>query len=493
MSGRIAEAAALHCTGRKPTMASAKIREEHHMQHKFSQGDFHFLRTYDRPGPRYTSYPTAPLFSESFTADDFRGEIMRTNGPGERAEVSLYFHFPFCDTLCYFCGCTMVVTRDRARIAEYNRYLKKEIAQVSGLLAPERKVVQVHWGGGTPTHLTPAEIRDIGEDIAEKFTLAPDAEMSVEVDPRELLRDHLVALHDAGFNRMSMGVQDFDQKVQESVNRLQPEAMSRQVYDWAREIGFHSVNLDLIYGLPFQTPASFEKTVRKVVDFRPDRIAVFNYAHVPWLKPHMKLIQPVDLPTPEQKLDILKMTIEVLTGSGYEYIGMDHFALPGDELAIAQKEKTLYRNFQGYSTKSSADLYGFGMSAISHFRGVYAQNTKNIPEYYSAMDKGAFATHVGYRMTDDDHLRKHVIMRLMCDLELDIASVERQFGIAFGTYFARSLEKIQQFVDDGLVTIDGSSMRIVGGGRLLLRNIAMCFDAYLDEMTKKKNVFSRTV
>jgi oxygen-independent coproporphyrinogen III oxidase len=463
------------------------------MQHTFSQGDFHFLRKYDRPGPRYTSYPTAPLFSDAFTAKDFRDEIMRTNGPGESADLSLYFHFPFCDTLCYFCGCTMVVTRDRARIAEYNRYLKREMAQVSELLAPDRRVVQVHWGGGTPTHLTPAEIRDIGEDIAGKFRVAADAEMSVEVDPRELTRDHLAALHDAGFNRMSMGVQDFDRKVQEAVNRIQPEAMSRQVYDWARELGFQSVNLDLIYGLPFQTPESFERTVRKVVEFHPDRIAVFNYAHVPWLKPHMKLIGEGDLPTPEQKLDILKMTIEVLTASGYQYIGMDHFALPGDELAVAQREKTLYRNFQGYSTRSSADLYGFGMSAISHFRGIYAQNTKNIPEYYGAMDGGAFATHVGYRMTGDDHIRKHVIMRLMCDLELDIVSVEKLFGIGFGEYFAGSLGQLRQFVDDGLVTVDGSAIRIIGGGRLLLRNIAMCFDAYLEEMTRKRNVFSRTV
>jgi oxygen-independent coproporphyrinogen-3 oxidase len=220
---------------------------------------------------------------------------------------------------------------------------------------------------------------------------------------------------------------------------------------------------------------------------------VFNYAHVPWLKPHMKLIHPEDLPTPEQKLDLLKMTIEVLTGSGYEYIGMDHFALPDDELARAQREKTLYRNFQGYSTKSGADLYGFGMSAISHFQGVYAQNTKQIPDYYAAMDRAAFATHVGYRMTADDHLRRHVIMRLMCDLELDIPSVERQFGVRFGEYFARALEQMQQFVDDGLVTLDATTIRIVGGGRLLLRNIAMCFDAYLEEMSKKKNVFSRTV
>jgi oxygen-independent coproporphyrinogen-3 oxidase len=281
--------------------------------------------------------------------------------------------------------------------------------------------------------------------------------------------------------------------VQEAVNRIQPESMSRQVYDWARELGFMSINLDLIYGLPFQTRASFESTVKKVIAFGPDRIAAFNYAHVPWLKPHQKLIHPDDLPSPEKKLEILKTTIEMLCSGGYEYIGMDHFAKPDDELARAQKAKTLYRNFQGYSTKSGADLYGFGMSAISHFQASYAQNTKNIPEYFRALDEGKFATHVGYRMTADDQVRKYVIMRLMCDLELDKMSVEQKFGIVFDTYFASSLQGLGQFVDDGLVTLEAGTIAIVGAGRLLLRNIAMCFDAYLETMSKNKPVFSRTV
>jgi oxygen-independent coproporphyrinogen-3 oxidase len=459
----------------------------------FSTVDIHLLRKYDRPGPRYTSYPTAPLFSAAFTAADFSHEITATNQPDATGDVSLYFHFPFCDTLCYFCGCTMLITRDRARIEEYNSYLRKEIAAVSRMIAPNRRVVQVHWGGGTPTHLFPDQIREMGETIRKSFRIDPSAEMSVEIDPRELKREHLVALRDAGFNRMSMGVQDFDARVQEAVNRVQPESMSRQVYDWARELGFTSINLDLIYGLPYQTLASFETTVRKVITFGPDRIAAFNYAHVPWLKPHQKLIHPEDLPSPGQKLEILKLTIEQLCAGGYEYIGMDHFARPEDELARAQKSKTLYRNFQGYSTKSGADLYGFGMSAISHFRESYAQNTKNIPEYYRALDGGTFATHVGYRMTRDDQIRKHVIMRLMCDLELDKTQVERMFGIVFDTYFESSLHGLGQFVDDGLVTLGADSIAIVGAGRLLLRNIAMCFDAYLDSMSKNKPVFSRTV
>lgn len=463
------------------------------MESPFSQVDLRLLRKYDRPGPRYTSYPTAPLFSPSFTAGDFRDEIAATNTPGTTGDVSLYFHFPFCDTLCYFCGCTMQVTRDRTRIAEYNRALNREIGLVAPMIAPGRRVVQVHWGGGTPTHLTPDEIRGMGESIRTSFRTDPAAEMSVEIDPRELIRDHLVALRDAGFNRMSMGVQDFDPKVQAAVNRVQPESVSRRVFDWARDTGFTGINLDLIYGLPLQTISSFKSTVRKVIGFGPDRIAVFNYAHVPWLKPHQKLIHLEDLPSPEEKLEILKMTIEVLSSGGYDYIGMDHFALPGDELARAQKEKTLYRNFQGYSTRSGADLYGFGMSAISHFQRSYAQNTKMLPEYYAALDRGEFATRVGYRMTEDDRVRKHVIMRLMCDLELDTRSVEAEFGINFEEYFAPSLLALGQFVDDGLVRREPGRILIVGAGRLLLRNIAMCFDAYLDSMARDKKLFSRTV
>jgi oxygen-independent coproporphyrinogen-3 oxidase len=387
----------------------------------------------------------------------------------------------------------MLVTRDRSRIDEYNRYLMKEIDLVAPMLSPDRRVVQIHWGGGTPTHLLPGQIRGMGEHIARSFRIDPSAEMSVEVDPRELTLDHLTALRAAGFNRMSMGVQDFDDRVQESVNRVQPEAMSRQVYDWARQEGFTSINLDLIYGLPYQTVHSFEKTVRTVLTFAPDRIAVFNYAHVPWMKPHQKLIHPEDLPTPEQKLDLLKMTIEVLSSGGYEYIGMDHFAKPQDELARAQQHKTLYRNFQGYSTKSGADLYGFGMSSISHFQESYAQNTKSLQEYYTALDRGAFATHLGYRMTEDDQIRKHVIMRLMCDLELDTTLVEKKFGIQFDSYFEASLTPLERFVEDGLVTRTPGMITIVGAGRLLLRNIAMCFDAHLDSMAKNKPIFSRTV
>ena len=463
------------------------------MQNLFFPVDIELLKKYDKPGPRYTSYPTAPLFSKAFTPRDYREEIIATNGPDVSSDISLYFHFPFCDTLCYFCGCTMMVTRDRTRIEEYLTYLKREIDMIAPLIAQHRRVTQIHWGGGTPTHLTPEQILDIGSTITSRFRVAPDVEMSVEIDPRELTQKHLGALRHVGFNRVSMGVQDFNPQVQEAVNRVQPEAMTREVLAWTEALNFDSINIDLIYGLPFQTLASFEDTVRNVAGLHPDRIAVFNYAHVPWMKPHQKLIHPEDLPTPDQKLAILKMTIELLTSHGYEYIGMDHFARPTDELARAQKEKTLYRNFQGYSTRSGADLYGFGMSAIGHFENVYAQNEKTLQEYYAAIDAGRPATHVGYRMTGDDQIRKFVIMRLMCDLELRKAAVEERFGIDFDEYFDTSLDALGPFVNDGLVEHRLDRIVIKGAGRLLLRNIAMCFDAYLDTMTKEKPIFSRTV
>jgi oxygen-independent coproporphyrinogen-3 oxidase len=463
------------------------------MSSQFLQVDVGLLKKYDRPGPRYTSYPTAPLFNGSFNADDYRQAIVDTNHPNSRSDLSLYFHFPFCDTLCYFCGCTMMVTRDRHRIEEYLEYLKKEVDLVAPLIAPGRRVTQLHWGGGTPTHLSPDQMRDIADHVKRSFRIDPDVEMSVEVDPRELTRSHLEVLRQAGFNRMSMGVQDFDQKVQESVNRIQPKELVSTVHGWAVDLKFDSINFDLIYGLPFQTLASFNETIRATLEFKPDRIAVFNYAHVPWLKPHQKLVHPQDLPTPDQKLQILKMTIEELTSHGYVYIGMDHFAKPDDELTRAQREKSLYRNFQGYSTKSGADLYGFGMSSIGHFGEIYAQNYKTLHEYYAALDKGILATHVGYRMTEDDRIRKNVIMRLMCDLELEKRDVEQRFGIRFEEYFEDALIQLRQFADDNLVDILPDAIKIKDPGRLLLRNIAMCFDAYLERMQKEKPIFSRTV
>lgn len=455
--------------------------------------DVDILKKFNQPGPRYTSYPTAPVFSEDFTADEFLAEIVETNKRPAATDLSLYFHFPYCDTLCYFCGCNMMVTQKREHIDEYNQYLKKEIDLIVPHISRSRPVEQMHWGGGTPTYLFPDEIRDIGNYIRDRFDFSDDIEASVEIDPRGLTKDHLQALRDVGFNRTSFGVQDFNLKVQEAVNRVQPEELTTQTIEWARELGFQSVNLDLIYGLPHQTLATFEETVRKVAALSPDRIAVFNYAHVPWLKKHQVLIKADDLPTPDERLQILKMTIETLIGSGYEYIGMDHFAKPTDELAVAQRNGTLYRNFQGYSTKAGCDVYAFGLSAISQFENIYAQNLKHLRDYYKRIGAGQAATQVGYRMTADDHVRKETIMQLMCRLEIDKREIESRFGIDFDEYFADDLPKLGVFADDGLLVLEPDRIRVAGSGILVIRNIAMCFDAYLERMMKEKPVFSKTV
>ena len=339
------------------------------------------VKKYDRPGPRYTSYPTAPQFNENFSARNYIEEIQKTNQGDSLPDLSLYFHLPFCDTLCYFCGCNMIISRNRDRIKKYVDYVKKEVQLIKPYLNKNRKVSQLHWGGGTPTHLMPDEIRELSSFIHNEFEFTNDAENGCEIDPRELTKEHLIALRETGFNRVSMGVQDFNEKVQKAVNRIQPESITRQVVEWVRELNFHSINLDLIYGLPFQTVKDFESSVEKIIDISPDRIALFNYAHVPWMKKHMALIKSEDLPSPEEKLQILKMSVAKLTDAGYIFIGMDHFAKPDNELSIAMKEKKLYRNFQGYSTNAGADLYAFGITSIGQFGRIYAQNIKK--EEYS--------------------------------------------------------------------------------------------------------------
>ncbi|MBL7685725.1 MAG: oxygen-independent coproporphyrinogen III oxidase, partial [Deltaproteobacteria bacterium] len=366
--------------------------------------------------------------------------------------------------------------------------------QITSLLSSQRQAFQMHWGGGTPTYLNPDEIRKLGELIRKHFSLNDSVlEASCEIDPRELTKDHIQALKEVGFNRLSMGVQDFNEQVQKAVNRVQPESITRDAVQWGRELGFKSINLDLIYGLPFQTLKSFEETLDRIIDVSPERLAIFNYAHVPWLKKHMNLIRAEDLPSPDQKLAILKMTIEKLSAAGYDYIGMDHFAKPTDDLAIAQKNKTLSRNFQGYSTMAGYDVYALGMSAISQLQNVYAQNAKSLPEYYKAVSANELPTQVGYRMTADDHLRKEVINTLMCHFELDENSIERKFNISFETYFASSLARLEEFKADGFVKRHSGKILIEGMGRLLVRNIVMCFDAYLDEMITDRPLFSRTV
>ncbi len=454
--------------------------------------DINLIKKYDRPGPRYTSYPTAPHFNESFSSDSYLEEVVKTNRLENKRDLSLYFHVPYCDTLCYFCGCNMVISRNRNRINKYVDYLKNEISLLRSYLAPNRRVSQLHWGGGTPTHLNPDEMKDLISCINKNFNFKDNAEKGCEIDPRELTYDHLVALREGGFNRISMGVQDFNEKVQKAVNRIQPEDMTREVVERVRSLNFDSINLDLMYGLPFQSVETFEKTLDTMIDISPDRIALFNYAHVPWLKKHMELIKKEDLPSPEEKLNILKLSIEKLTDAGYVFIGMDHFAKPDDELSIALREKKLYRNFQGYSTHSGSDLYAMGITGISQLERVYAQNFKTEKEYFTALDDGKLPTAKGYLLSDDDLLRREVIMRLMCDFELDFAAIEKQFKINFEEYFAYGLENLKEFTDDNLLRISQRKITVTDMGRLLIRNIAINFDGYIE---RKEDItkYSRTV
>ena len=451
------------------------------------------IRAYDFPGPRYTSYPPAPLFSSSFSASDCREAIVKTETTREHRDISLYFHIPFCDSLCYFCGCTTIISQNADMMSRYLKYVKKEIDLLSPLIDTSREVDQMHWGGGTPTSLTPSQIEDLGLYIRNAFKVRDTAEAGVEIDPRDISFHHLKALRSIGFNRISMGVQDFDPRVQQAVNRNQSEFKTRQAVDWGRELGFQSLNIDLIYGLPMQTVDSFNRTLDKIIDISPERIAVYNFAYVPWIKKHQRLIHTEDLPSPETKLSILTSTIERLIDAGYVYIGMDHFAKPDDELAVSQRNKTLNRNFQGYSTKAGADLYGIGLSAISHFGTYYAQNAKTLHEYYLALDSGNFATHVGYEMTPDDEIRKFVIMKLMCQLTLEKSIVEKKFDIVFDEYFSESIEALQPLINDGLIVETDDAVTVTNEGRLFLRNIALCFDAYTAKVPQAKPLYSRTI
>jgi oxygen-independent coproporphyrinogen-3 oxidase len=450
------------------------------------------IKKYDRPGPRYTSYPTAPQFNESFTHENYIDEIRRTNSGSNQPDLSLYFHLPFCDTLCYFCGCNMIISRNRDRIKTYLNYVKREIDLIKPLINSERKVSQLHWGGGTPTHLSPDEIRDLSDYIHSEFDFKVDSENGCEIDPRELTKEHLIALKESGFNRVSMGVQDFNEKTQRAVNRLQPENITNQVVEWVRELNFHSINLDLIYGLPFQSVQTFEDTVDKIIALSPDRIALFNYAHVPWMKKHMALIKPEDLPAPEEKLQILKMSVAKLTNAGYVFIGMDHFAKPDNELAKAYREKKLYRNFQGYSTNAGADLYAFGITSISQFGRIYAQNMKTEKEYFESLNKNIPPVSKGYYLSDDDVLRKFVIMKIMCDFELDFHTVEKKFQIDFEEYFKWGISNLKEMIDDGLVNIADRKLTVSDMGRLLIRNVAINFDGFIERQQDNAR-YSRTV
>ena len=453
------------------------------------QLDIDLIRQYARPVPRYTSYPTAPHFSTAIGPDAFL-DALRSPREGTHRPLSLYVHLPFCRQLCYYCGCHMKITHDPERITRYLSFLKREIDLIAAHVHPEREVVQLHWGGGTPTYLTPVQIEELGTHLHQRFTIAPDAEISLEADPRELTEAHLEAACRVGFNRLSIGVQDFDPTVQEAINRVQPERQVRDAVEWARALGFESINLDLVYGLPHQHSAQFADTIDTVLDIDPDRIALFSYAHVPEIKNHQKLLPEDALPAPSEKLAIFKVALERLTQdraagkNGYRFIGMDHFARPTDELARAQDARQLHRNFQGYSTRAGAEVVAFGVSGISQLERLYAQNVKAIDAYYDRVEVGQPAVYRGYSLTPDDQLRRHVIMDLMCHFELDKRAVETwawdtlETEIDFDTHFAAAQSALAPMARDGLVTLDEAMIEVQPVGRLLIRPIAAAFDAY---------------
>jgi oxygen-independent coproporphyrinogen-3 oxidase len=451
--------------------------------------DLALVEKYNVPGPRYTSYPPATQFHDRIQWAELEPLIEASQQ--DDANLSLYYHIPFCQTLCWYCGCTTVITTQHSQSQEYLRYLKREMELMAPRINPKRKVAQLHFGGGSPTFLSPQEIRELGGYIHDHFQFAPDIEASVEIDPRRMTPDHVTALREAGFNRASIGVQDFNPKVQEAVHRIQPRQETESVIQWVREAGFKSINVDLIYGLPFQTLETFENTLDQILEINPDRLAVFSYAHVPWIKPAQKILEDA-LPSPGTKLQILKRIIEKLTHEGrYVYVGMDHFARPDDELTLAQKNKTLQRNFQGYSTRGGADIHSFGMSSISQAAGAYWQNQKELKAYYAAIDQSRIPLAKGYVLTPEDKLRRLTIMRLMCDLSLDYAAMSRMLGIDFAKHFEAELASLDDLEQDELLTRDDSRLKVTETGRLFIRNIAMRFDAYLPSVKERR--FSRTI
>ncbi len=448
------------------------------------------IAKYDKAGPRYTSYPTAVQFTDQFGVEDY---IKAAKASNERNNpLSLYFHVPFCATICYYCACNKIITNNRRRSEPYLERLFKEIEMQGALFSNRAPVKQLHWGGGTPTFLNHDEMRALMDKTREHFNLLPndEGEYSIEVDPREANAETVKFLRSIGFNRLSMGVQDFDEKVQVAVNRIQPKEITLETLHAARDCGFNSISLDLIYGLPLQTVETFSRTLDEVIELSPDRLSVFNYAHMPHLFKTQRQMRDEDMPTPEEKLAILKLVIERLTDAGYIYIGMDHFAKPTDQLAIAQKEGNLYRNFQGYSTHSDCDLVGMGISSISQIGDIYCQNQKDMPEYEAAIDAGNLATMRGVKLTEDDFIRRHAISEIMCNLKLDLDQVSKTLNIDAREYFKEDLPALDAMQEDGLITIKDGIYYVEEPGRLLIRNIGMVFDEYLK---KNDNRFSRVI
>lgn len=453
------------------------------------------LLKYDRPGPRYTSYPTAVEFNTGYDAaaycDSLETAAARPDDP-----LSLYVHLPFCEHRCTFCGCNVVVTRRHSVAAEYLTYLHREIREVARRLRGRRKVVQYHWGGGTPTYLSVDEMRALQGVVTDCFEVQPDAEVAIEADPRVTSRAQIDLLRQMGFNRLSMGVQDFDPDVQAVINRNQTEAQTRDLFAYSRKAGFSSINIDLIYGLPLQKPETFARTLDTVIELRADRVAVYSYAHVPWLRTQQKGFDPAILPPAELKLELLCLAREAFLKAGYLPIGMDHFALPEDELGRAVASRTLSRNFMGYTIKAAPDMIGVGVSAIGDVAGAYAQNQKKLPRYYAAIDAGTLPVERGYRLSEDDQIRRFVITQLMCNFHLDKRAVEARFGIVFDRTFERELKELaapEGLIASGFVTATPDALRVEPLGRLFARNVAMVFDSYMLAKKAGAQMFSRTV
>jgi oxygen-independent coproporphyrinogen-3 oxidase len=454
--------------------------------------DPQLIRRFDINGPRYTSYPTADRFVEAFNADALKVWLGKRTIGGVSKPLSLYFHIPFCNTICYYCACNKIITKDHGRSAKYLKYLAKEISMQAACLEGSRQVTQLHLGGGTPTFLSHDELRELMAAVREHFTLVPNGEYSIEVDPRKVDFDTVKLLADLGFNRMSVGVQDFAEDVQQAVNRVQSFDETKLVIDAARETGFKSVSMDLIYGLPKQNVISFNRTLEQVLQISPDRISLYSYAHLPGLFKPQRRIFMSDMPTPDAKLQLLQLGIRRLTEAGYVYIGMDHFAKPGDELTIAQRQGRLHRNFQGYSTHAECDLLAFGVSAIGKVGPVYAQNVKTLDDYYDALDRDELPVMRGIELTADDLLRRAVIQALMCHFELSMQSIEIAHLINFREYFAEELADLKDMEKAGLLKVEGDWISVMPAGRLLVRGIAMAFDRYL-RADRERTRYSRVI
>ncbi len=453
--------------------------------------DFKKFEKYSKAGPRYTSYPTAPEFTEEFSQEDLKEYFKNQN---DNRNLSLYIHLPFCRSACYFCGCNVIFTSKEDKKVKYIEYLKKELAILKEHLNTQRVITQMHFGGGTPTFFTPSQLEEIISMLKNTFpNFSDDAEISCEVDPRFFTQEHMNVLKAGGFNRLSFGVQDLNEEVQKTIHRVQPYETTENVMRIAREAGINSINIDLIYGLPHQNRKTFNETIKQIIKLDPDRLAVFNYAHVPWLMKTMRKFDETTFAPPSEKLEILKDTIEFFTTNGYKMVGMDHFAKPEDELFKAIKKGELHRNFQGYTTKGGADLIGIGVTSIGNGVDYYAQNFKDLKQYETALDNGDLPIFKGYKLSQDDILRQYVIMELMSNFSLNIKRVEATFNINFYEYFNDALESLNEFIKADLISIENNKVLVSQTGTMLIRNICMPFDAYLKKIPENKRKFSKTI